>query len=127
ELRLQLVREQVRTIDAVVYTHEHADHIYGLDDVRVFSLRSKRALPVFGPKRTLEAIRRSFAYIFAESPMSGGGRPQLELFEVDGCFRPGDIPFEPIEVWHGSSAINAYRVGAFAYVTDVNRIEPDSM
>jgi phosphoribosyl 1,2-cyclic phosphate phosphodiesterase len=127
ELRLQLVREGIRTVDAVVFTHEHADHIYGLDDVRVFSMRSGKPVPVYGPARTLAAIRRAFAYVFAEEPMTGGGRPQLELIQIDGAFEPGGIAFEPIEVWHGSTPINAYRIGDFAYVTDVNRIEPASM
>jgi phosphoribosyl 1,2-cyclic phosphate phosphodiesterase len=127
ELRLQLVREGVRRLDAVVYTHEHADHIYGLDDVRVFSMRSRRPLPVYGPPRTLAAIRRAFAYVFTEGPITGGGRPQLELSEVDGPFDAGGIPFEPIEVWHGDAPINAYRVGDFAYVTDVNRIDSTSL
>jgi phosphoribosyl 1,2-cyclic phosphate phosphodiesterase len=127
ELRLQLVREGVRTLDAVVYTHEHADHIYGLDDVRVFSMRRRAPVPIYAPKRVLEALRRAFAYVFAEGPMTGGGRPQLELTEVDGPFEAGGIPFEPIEVWHGDAPVNAYRIGGFAYVTDVNRIEAPSL
>ena len=128
ELRLQLVREDVPTVDAVVFTHEHADHIYGLDDVRVFSMRERRAVPVFGPQRTLDAIRRSFGYIFAEGPSVGGGRPQLELRAIDGPFEPvAGVRFEPIEVWHGAMPINAYRVGDLAYVTDVNRIDHEAL
>lgn len=127
ELRLQLVREQVPTIDAIAYTHEHADHIYGLDDVRVFSLRRRQAVPVYAPLRVLDALRRSFSYIFAEGPMTGGGRPQLELIEIDGPFEAAGIRFEPIPVWHGETPINAYRVGDFGYVTDVSRIDPPSM
>ena len=124
ELRLQLVREGIRMIDAVVYTHEHADHIYGLDDVRIFSMRQKRALPVYAPPRTIAALRRAFAYVFDEGPMTGGGRPQLEMHKIDGPFEAGGIRFEPINVWHGETPVNAYRVGDFAYVTDVNRIDP---
>jgi phosphoribosyl 1,2-cyclic phosphate phosphodiesterase len=128
ELRLQLVRERVPSVDAIVFTHEHADHIYGLDDVRVFSMRQRRPVPVFGPARTLAAIRRSFAYIFAEGPSVGGGRPQLDLREIDGPFEPvAGVPFEPVTVWHGALPVNAYRIGDLAYVTDVNRIDPDAL
>jgi phosphoribosyl 1,2-cyclic phosphate phosphodiesterase len=127
ELRLQLVREHVPSIDAIVFTHEHADHIYGLDDVRVFSMRQRRALPVYGPPRTLAALRRAFGYVFDEGPMTGGGRPQLELHEVDGPFEAAGVPFEPIPVWHGPTPVMAYRVGDLAYVTDVNRIDEPSM
>lgn len=128
ELRLQLLRERIPWIDAIVYTHEHADHIYGLDDVRMFSMRSKRPVPVYGPARTLTALRRAFAYIFADGPMTGGGRPQLELIEIGGePFEPAGIRFEPIEVFHGDTPVNAYRIGAFAYVTDVSRIDPAAM
>lgn len=127
ELRLQLVREKVPTIDAIVFTHEHADHIYGLDDVRVFSMRRRAPVPVYGPPRVLDALRRAFTYIFAEAPMTGGGRPQLELHEVDGPFRAAGVPFEPIPVWHGGTPVTAYRVGDLGYVTDVNRIDRASM
>jgi len=91
-------------------------------------MRERRAVPVFGPARTLAAIRRSFAYIFAEGPSIGGGRPQLDLREVDGPFEPAPgVPFEPIPVWHGAMPVNAYRIGDLAYVTDVNRIDPGAL
>jgi phosphoribosyl 1,2-cyclic phosphate phosphodiesterase len=127
ELRLQLLRERIATIDAVVYTHEHADHIYGLDDVRMFTLRLKRAMPVYGPERTLSAIRRSFGYIFDEGPMVGGGRPQLDLIPIEGRFLAAGISFETVPVWHGPTPVNGYRIGGFAYVTDVNRIDPPAL
>lgn len=127
ELRLQLLRERIGSVDAIVFTHEHADHIYGLDDVRVFSMRQRRAIPVYGPPRVLEALQRSFRYIFEQGPMTGGGRPQLDLIPVDGAFAPAGIPFEPIEVWHGDLPVMAYRIGTLAYVTDVSRIEPRAM
>lgn len=127
ELRLQLLREDVRTIDAVVYTHEHADHIFGLDDVRIFSMRRRQPLPVYGPARTLAAIRQAFGYVFVDGPMTGGGRPQLDLHPVDGPFEAAGIRFEPIRVWHGETPVNAYRIGGFAYVTDVNRIDRAEM
>ena len=127
ELRLQMVREGIPSVDAIVFTHEHADHIYGLDDVRVFSMRQRRAMPVYGPARVLEKLKQSFAYIFVEGPTTGGGRPQIELIPIDGPFEAGGIPFEPIQVWHGDLPVMAYRVGDLAYVTDVSRIDPPAM
>lgn len=127
ELRLQLVRAGVDHLDAIVFTHEHADHIYGLDDVRVFSMRQRRPLPTYGSARTLAALRRAFAYIFDAAPMTGGGRPQLEPIEIDGPFRAAGVAFEPLTVWHGDTPVLAFLIGRLAYVTDVSRIEPATM
>ncbi|TAK21472.1 MAG: MBL fold metallo-hydrolase [Chloroflexota bacterium] len=127
ELRLQFLANGIRRLDAVVYTHEHADHIYGLDDVRVFSMR-RGPLPVYGRARVLDTLRRAFAYIFSDAlPRAGGGKPSLDLRVVDGPFEIQGVPFEPIVVWHGQLAIDAYRIGDFAYVTDVGRIDDASM
>src|SRR6476660_4161732 len=84
ELRLQLIASGVTHVDAVVYTHEHADHTNGIDDLRVFSMRQRRALPLYGPPETLDRLRRSFSYIFDEvRPYEGTSKPDLELHPIE--------------------------------------------
>src|ERR687891_294299 len=85
ELRLQLISGGFSRLDAVVYTHEHADHINGIDDLRVFSVRQRKALPLYGPAETLERLRSSFNYIFDESirPYEGTSKPRLTLQAVE--------------------------------------------
>jgi len=85
ELRLQLLAGGFSSIDAVAYTHEHADHINGIDDLRMFSVRRRRPLPVYGPRETLDRLRRSFDYIFDDAalPYEGTSKPTLELHELE--------------------------------------------
>ena len=129
ELRLQLVRAKVSHLDAILYTHTHADHIFGLDDVRVFSGRQHAPLPVYGMARSLENLQRQFFYIFTETPM-GGGKPQLDLQTIeplDQPFRAADVSVQPIPVWHGPTPVLGYRFGDVAYVTDTNNIPEASL
>lgn len=127
ELRTQLLRERIDMIHAVVYTHAHADHIYGLDDLRVFSMRGRGPLNAYATPSTASMIRSVFPYVFDNGPTHGGGVPQITLNEIAGPFEAATIQFRPVPIWHGPTPVMAYRVGDLAYVTDVSRIEPESM
>jgi phosphoribosyl 1,2-cyclic phosphate phosphodiesterase len=121
DLRQQALRFGVPRVDAVLFTHAHADHIFGLDDLRVFNFRQGTSIPCHGSPATLEALRHVFSYAF-EVATEGGGRPQIELLPVDGPFRLLDTEIVPVPVRHGSTEVLGYRIGRFAYVTDVNFI-----
>jgi len=125
DLRAQALRFGLERVDAVVFTHSHADHIFGLDDVRIFNFRQRSAIPCYGSAATLAAIRRTFAYVF-ESGQEGGGKPQLDLLEVREPFELLGRTFVPIPVWHGTMEVFGYRIGSFAYVTDCNLIPETS-
>jgi phosphoribosyl 1,2-cyclic phosphate phosphodiesterase len=128
ELRLQLVATGIRDIDAVLYTHEHADHTHGIDDLRMFSLKGRRALPLYGPAEAMEHLRGSFRYIFDEElkPFAGTSRPALSLHPID----PGEpitiagIEVLPIAFEHGHARVFGYRCGPLAYITDVKAVPP---
>jgi len=127
ELRLQCVANRVDMIDAVVFTHAHADHIMGLDDVRRFNAISQRPLDVWADDRTYEALERSFGYAFLpgdEGPKIF--RPQLVRRRIDGPFRIGDREWIPVPLIHGEVPVLGFRVGRLAYCTDVSKIPDDS-
>ena len=130
EVRLQLVRAGARRIDAVLYTHEHADHVTGIDDLRIFSLRQKMALPLHGPGPTLEFLRSTFRYIFDPSvPVpEGTSRPRLTLNPlIPGQLAVvGGLEILPLTVDHGFTTVFGYRIGPVAYLTDVKRIPADT-
>jgi len=125
DFRTQMLRAKVDHLDAVLFTHSHADHIFGLDDVRIFNFRQRSPIPCYGSEETLRNIRRSFAYVF-EAGQEGGGKPQLDLLPVREPFTLLDRTFVPVPVWHGTMEVFGYRTGAFAYVTDCNRIPESS-
>jgi len=131
ELRLQLVDAGVNTVDAVLYTHGHADHTNGIDDLRIFSVRARKALPVFGPRETLDSLRSTFRYIFDEAmpAYEGTSKPQLEVRPLE----PGKevtiagIPVLPLAFQHGHLRVFGYRFGDLAYLTDVKAVAPAEM
>jgi phosphoribosyl 1,2-cyclic phosphate phosphodiesterase len=125
DLREQALRFGLPRLDAVLFTHSHADHIFGLDDIRIFNFRQQKAIPCYGSAETLRAIRRTFAYVF-ESTQEGGGKPQLDLIETRGPFSLFGQEVVPVPVWHGEMEVYGYRLGRFAYVTDTNRIPESS-
>lgn len=123
ELRLSCIANDVRSVDAVLYTHHHADHIVGLDDMRRFNCLSGSAVPCYGSVRTLCEIRQTFRYAFHTEHL-GGGIPHLRLIEVGGPFEAAGLAVEPVRVLHGCTEVLGYRIGSFAYVTDVKTLPP---
>lgn len=125
DLRTQALAHEITRVDAILFTHGHADHILGLDDVRRFNTLMGKPMPLFGDRKTLAEIRRTFAYVFDSSTPKGGGLPQLDLEEVEGAFSIGTEEIVPVPIWHGERPILGFRVGRFAYLTDCSGI-PDA-
>jgi phosphoribosyl 1,2-cyclic phosphate phosphodiesterase len=125
DLRQQVLREQVSRIDAVLFTHTHADHVHGIDDLRPFNRPGQGAIPLYGAAADLAVLRTTFPYIF--SAQAGDGyRPRLTLREISTPFELFGMTVQPIPLWHGPAATLGYRVGPFAYLTDCSEIPEES-
>jgi len=126
DLRQQALRAGIRRIDAILYTHAHADHILGLDDVRPFNYHQKGPIPIYATAETVEVIRRCFAYIFDQAE-SESSRPKLEVHLIDERpFTVGPLTFQPIPLWHGRGRSHGFRFGRVAYLTDHSEIPAES-
>ena len=126
DLRMQLLRDPIPRLDFLLFTHSHSDHMMGLDDIRPFNFRQREEVHAYASPHTAKAIRRAFNYIWADTQV-GGGKPQLELHEVEGPFTHDGVDVVPIPVRHGEWTIFGYRIGPFAYITDTNGIPDASM
>lgn len=126
ELRMQCLANDVRRIDAVLYTHFHVDHVAGLDDLRRFSAISRRDVPCYGQAATFDRIRSMFPYVFDPAGTHPSAIPRLALHEIDGPFEVGGVKVTPIPLLHGSLEVLGFRVGRFAYCTDVSEIPAKS-
>lgn len=126
ELRLQCLANGVRHIDAVLYTHFHVDHVAGLDDLRRFSALKDADVPCYGQPATLDRIRTMFPYVFQPAELHPSAVPRLALHVIDGSFTIGGVDITPIPLLHGSLEVLGFRVGRFAYCTDVSEIPPAS-
>ncbi len=122
DFRYQMLRAGVKKLDGVIYTHAHKDHIAGLDDIRAFNYFNKQPVNVFANALTQVALRNEFHYVFAEHRYPG--IPEIILNTIDAeIFMVGDIPVQPIKVWHLHMPVLGFRFGNFTYITDANRIE----
>ena len=131
ELRLQLTSAGIDRIDAVLYTHEHADHTHGIDDLRALSQRRGAAIPIYGPASTLSSLAKRFPYIFDDriKPAPGTNKPEGLFHELQPGtpVRIADAEVIPVSVPHGPMPVLGYRIGALAYVTDAKAIPPAAM
>lgn len=126
ELRLQLIAAQVDRVDAVLFTHEHADHTHGIDDIRAISVRRDGALPMYGPDETLRSLAQRFPYIFdaAMKPLPGTSKPEgfAQALEPGATVRIGHLDVTPVALPHGRIRVFGYRIGPLAYVTDAKEL-----
>ena len=125
DFRQQALRENLQRLDAVVYTHSHADHILGFDDIRPFNMRQGLAMPVYGSADTLAVLQRVFAYAFEEPP-PGITVPRVELHAVDGPFELLGTAWTPVWAEHGNMPVLGFRIGTLAYLTDFSRLPEES-
>lgn len=124
DFRYQMLREKVKKLDAVVFTHPHRDHMAGLDDVRAYNFFQKMPIDIYADSLMESAIRRDFYYAFADTRYPG--IPELNLISIsDEPFIVGDIPVIPVKVWHMKMPVLGFRFGNFTYITDANRIEEE--
>jgi phosphoribosyl 1,2-cyclic phosphate phosphodiesterase len=131
ELRLQLVRAGIDRIDAVLFTHGHADHTHGIDDLRAITTRRDVHLPMYGAADTLDELARKFAYIFDDSirPLPGTSKPQGRGISIAAgeTVRVADVEVTAVPVPHGAVTVFAYRIGPLAYVTDAKAVPDDAV
>ena len=122
DFRYQMLRENVQTLRAVLFTHEHKDHVSGLDDVRAFNFKEDRDMQVYCSKRVEIALKREFHYVFNEDKYPGVPLIQLNTIQNEKFTLPGGLEVQPIEVMHYKMPVMAYRIKDFAYITDAKTI-----
>jgi phosphoribosyl 1,2-cyclic phosphate phosphodiesterase len=125
DLRAQALSRGVTRVDAILFTHSHADHVMGLDDSRRFSQMQKSAIRCYADRQTIASLQKTFYYVFDPSTDKGGGLPQIALNPIDGPFAIDGVAIQPIPLMHGSRPILGFRFGDFAYLTDTNFL-PDA-
>lgn len=127
DLRTQMLRSGTRRIDAVLFTHEHADHTAGLDELRTFNELQQQHIPVYASPKTAAELRQRFGYAFQDLFPFYGAKPDLTLHEIDGPFTAAGVEAVPVPVLHGRLPIIGFRFGPVAYVTDVKTIPLESL
>ena len=129
DLREQALRSRVMRVDAILYTHHHADHLHGIDDLRAFNrLQKEETIPCYGDRPTMERIESYFEYIFHKTGSKNNGwKPNLSSHVVDAPFEISGVKIIPVEIFHGEATILGFRIGALAYLTDCSSIPDSSM
>jgi len=124
DFRYQMLRENNKQLDAVLFTHPHKDHVAGLDDIRAYNFFQQKPMEVYANAMTIAALKREFQYAFEE--VKYAGVPEIHLHEIDETpFTIGDIPVIPVPVWHARMRVFGYRIGSFSYITDANKIDEE--
>jgi len=124
DLRQQALTCDIRRVDAILFTHAHADHVLGLDETRRFNAIQQRPMDCYGSAAALDDIRKTFSYVFDTATPRGGGLPNLNLIPIEGTLSIDGHEIVPVPVFHGPREILGFRFGSFAYLTDCSRI-PD--
>lgn len=124
DFRFQAMRARIDRLDAVIYTHGHADHILGLDDIRPFNLKRRGAVPIYASSETFAILKRQFSYIFDDSPAESTV-PLVDLHTIEGPFDLFGARIIPVPAFHGSGPVLGFRFGSAAYLTDFSKL-PDA-
>ena len=131
ELRLQLIAAGASRVDAILFTHDHADHVHGIDDIRALSDQSDVPIEVYGPPDSIARLVNRFAYIFDDSirPLPGTSKPEGRAHPIPAgkTFRIGDVDVLPVSVPHGPATVYAYRIGNLGYITDAKELPDDAV
>jgi phosphoribosyl 1,2-cyclic phosphate phosphodiesterase len=131
ELRLQLIAAGVSRVDAILFTHDHADHVHGIDDIRALSDRSDQPIDMYGPPDTMERLAKRFAYIFDDAikPLPGTTKPEGRPHAVlpGKSFRVGDVDVLAVALPHGPTSVYGYRIGKLGYITDAKELPEEAL
>ena len=126
DFRQQMLTARVTRVDAVLFTHSHADHILGLDDIRRYNWIQDGPIPCYTTEAIWQDIARTFYYAFDGVQRKGGGIPRIDRRHIDGPFSVGGVRIVPVPLWHGDAPILGFRFGNFAYLTDCNRLADEA-
>jgi len=126
DFRQQMLRENVQSLDAILLTHEHKDHIGGMDDVRAFNFKSREAIDIYCDERVQEAVRREYPYVFTEKRYPGAPMMNLQTLTDEPFMLPG-LEVIPIRVSHYWLPVYGFRISSLAYITDANYISPENI
>ncbi|RQW05476.1 MAG: MBL fold metallo-hydrolase [Calditrichaeota bacterium] len=126
DFRLQALRHNIRSVDTVLFTHHHVDHIFGMDELRPINFLQKKTVDIYAMPETVVHLKRIYPYVF-DGYCGHSDTPRINCYEIgSGVFTANSIPVTPIPLFHGSLPIIGYRIGSFAWCTDVSAIPPES-
>ncbi|MBB6459376.1 MBL fold metallo-hydrolase [Flammeovirga kamogawensis] len=128
DFRQQVLRENIRQLDGLIFTHQHKDHTAGMDDIRGFYfLNNMKPIELYGTTSVFEQLKQEYSYIFAENKYPGVPSVNLNEIEKNKPFNIGKTTIEPVQVWHYKLPVMGFKINKFAYITDVNKIDTDQL